>query len=126
MSKAVLEVGQQASRSLTLTAESVKTFAAMTGDYNPLPFDLQFAEQTPFGRRVRERGLPSGPLHALVAMDVPGPGTVCLSQNWKFTAPVFIGDPIAATATSRSLHAARPVTQIGVRVVRQDGQAVLE
>ena len=121
-----LSVGQQASRSLTLTSDSVKTFAGLTGDYNPLHFDEEFTRQTPFGRLVVQGGLTTGLVHALVAMELPGPGSVFLSQNWKFTAPVFIGDTITATAEVLSLHATKPVTQLGIRVVRQDGTLVLE
>ena len=121
-----LEVGQRASRTLTLTEQSVRTFAELSGDYNPLHFDAGFAAGTPFGRLVVQGGLTTGLLHALVAMDLPGPGTVFLSQNWKFTAPVFIGDTITATVEVLSLHASKPVTQLGVRVTRQDGQTVLE
>ena len=121
-----VEVGQRASRTLTLSAESVATYATLTGDYNPLHFDEAFARQTPFGRLVVQGGLTTGLLHALVAMDLPGPGSVFLSQNWKFTAPVFIGDTITATAEVLSVHATKPVTQLGIRVTRQDGQTVLE
>ncbi len=121
-----LEVGQVATRTLTLTAESVQTFAQLSGDYNPLHFDETFASQTPFGRLVVQGGLTTGLLHALVAMDLPGPGSVFLSQNWKFTAPVFIGDTITARAEVLSVHPTKPVTQLGVRVARQDGQVVLE
>jgi acyl dehydratase len=121
-----LMVGQRATRSLTLTAESVKGFASLTGDYNPLHFDAEFAAGTPFKRLVVQGGLTTGLLHALVAMDMPGPGTVFLSQNWKFTAPVFIGDTITASAEVLSIHATKPVTQLGIRVVRDDGQVVLE
>ncbi len=91
-------VGERASRSLTLTPDHVKTFAQLTGDYNPLHFDPAFVARTKFGKLVVQGGLTTGLLHALVAMDLPGPGTVFLSQNWKFTAPVYIGDTITAEA----------------------------
>ena len=119
-------VGQKASRTLTVTTAHVAAFAEMTGDYNPLHFDESFARRTKFGALVAQGGLTTGILHALVAMDMPGPGTVFLSQNWKFTAPVFIGDTITATAEVLSIHATKPVTQLGIRVVREDGQVVLE
>ena len=121
-----LSVGQTAERSLTITTESVKTFAELTGDYNPLHFDEAFAAGTKFGRLVAQGGLTTGILHALVAMDLPGPGTVFLSQSWKFTAPVYIGDTITAMAEILSVHATKPVTQLRIMVTRQDGEVVLE
>lgn len=118
--------GQTASRSLTLTKEHVETFAALTGDYNPLHFDADFAARTRFGGLVVQGGLTTGLLHALVAMDLPGPGSVFLSQQWKFTAPVFIGDTITAEAEVMSVHPTKPVTQLRVKVIRQTGEVVLE
>jgi acyl dehydratase len=121
-----LAVGQRASRSLTLTEKHVKAFAEMTGDYNPLHFDRAFAAKTKFKELVVQGGLTTGLLHALVAMDMPGPGTVFLSQNWKFTAPVYIGDTISAEAEVLSVHANKPVTQLKIRIIRQTGETVLE
>ncbi len=119
-------VGDKASRAVTVTGEHVKAYAAITGDRNPLHFDEGFASKTKFGRLVVQGGLTTGLLHALVATDMPGPGSVFLSQNWQFTAPVFIGDTITATVEVLSVHATKPVTQLAIRVVRQDGEAVLE
>ncbi|MGH7617463.1 MAG: MaoC family dehydratase [Gemmatimonadaceae bacterium] len=119
-------VGQRTERSLSLTAAHVKTFAELTGDYNPLHFDEAFVSKTKFGKLVVQGGLTTGLLHALVAMDMPGPGTVFLSQNWKFTAPVYIGDTITAAAEVLSVHATKPVTQLAIRITRQTGEVVLE
>ncbi len=121
-----LAVGDRAARSLTLTDQHVRTFAELSGDYNPLHFDEAFVRKTKFGRLVVQGGLTTGLLHALVAMDLPGPGTVFLSQNWKFTAPVFIGDTITAEAEVLSVHATKPVTQLRIVVKRQDGEVVLD
>ena len=111
---------------MTLTAHHVQTFAELTGDYNPLHFDKEFASKTKFGKLVVQGGLTTGLLHALVAMDMPGPGTVFLSQNWKFTAPVYIDDTITATAEVLRVHVTKPVTQLAIRVTRQTGEVVLE
>jgi acyl dehydratase len=119
-------VGQRAQRSLTLTAEHVEAFAKITGDRNPLHFDPKFAAGTRFERLIVQGGLTTGLLHALVAMDLPGPGSVFLEQHWRFTAPVFIGDTITATAEVVSVHAIKPVTELKVRVTRQTGELVLE
>jgi acyl dehydratase len=121
-----LTVGQTAARQLTLTAEHVRQYSEISGDHNPLHFDEAFAAATPFGRLVVQGGLTTGLLHALVAMDLPGPGSVFMSQNWKFTAPVFIGDTITAHVEVLKVHATKPVTQMAVRVTRQDGETVLE
>ena len=103
-----LAVGTKATRSLRLTADDVKGYAELTGDHNPLHFDEAFAAKTRFKRLVVQGGLTTGLLHALVAMDLPGPGTVFLSQNWKFTAPVFIGDTITADVEVLSVHPTKP------------------
>jgi acyl dehydratase len=121
-----LHVGQKAFRSITLTREHVKIYAELTGDYNPLHFNQDFTAKTKFKDLVVQGGLTTGLLHALVAMDMPGPGTVFLSQNWKFTAPVFIGDTLRAEAEVLSVHAIKPVTQLRMVVTRQSGEAVLE
>jgi acyl dehydratase len=121
-----IHAGQRATRSLTVTADHVRKFAEISGDYNPLHFDDAFAARTKFGRLVVQGGLTTGLLHALVAMDMPGPGTVFLSQNWKFTAPVFIGDTITAEAEIVSKHGTKPVTNLQVRITNQQGDTVLE
>jgi acyl dehydratase len=118
--------GQTAQRSLTLTEQHVRTFAELTGDYNPLHFDADFASRTRFKGLVVQGGLTTGLLHALVAMDLPGPGSVFLSQQWKFTAPVYIGDTITARAEVISVHASKPVTELRIAVTRQTGETVLE
>jgi acyl dehydratase len=120
------QVGQKAARSLKLTTEHVAKYAEITGDRNPLHFDEGFAARTKFGGLVVQGGLTTGLVHALVAMDLPGPGTVFLSQNWKFTAPVRPGDTITAVAEVVSVHASKPVTELRVRVTRDDGAVVLE
>jgi acyl dehydratase len=121
-----LHVGQTASRHLTLTADHVRKYSEISGDYNPLHYDEAFAAATPFGRLVVQGGLTTGLLHALVATDLPGPGSVFMSQHWKFTAPVFVGDTITASAEVTKVHDTKPVCLLAVRVTRQDGTTVLE
>ena len=121
-----LSVGQKATRRMSISAEDVETYANLSGDRNPLHFDEAFAAGTRFGKLVAQGGLTTGLLHALVAMDMPGPGTVFLSQNWQFTAPVYIGDTITAEAEILSIHENKPVTQLAIVVTRQDGETVLK
>ena len=121
-----ITVGQKATRSITLTKDHVEAYASLSGDYNPLHFDKSFAAKTKFKKLVVQGGLTTGLLHALVAMDMPGPGTVFLNQNWKFTAPVFIGDTITAEAEVMSVHEIKPVTQLNFRITNQQGETVLK
>jgi len=121
-----LSVGQSATRSLTLTSRHVALYAELTGDHNPLHFDASFVKRTgKLNDLIVQGGLTTGLLHALVATDLPGPGTVFLSQHWKFTAPVYIGDTITAEAEVLSVHATKPVCQLRVRVTRQTGETAL-
>ena len=81
MSGRIVEVGARAARSLTVTAEHVTKFAEISGDYNPLHFDEDCVSGTRFERLVAQGGITTGLLHALVAMDLPGPGTVFLTPS---------------------------------------------
>jgi acyl dehydratase len=121
-----ISVGQKARRSKHVTAADVEAYAQLTGDRNPLHFDEVFAAGTRFGRLVAQGGITTGLLHALVATDLPGPGTVFLNQSWQFTAPVYIGDTITAEVNVLDVHDAKPVTHLSVRIWQQDGQTVLE
>lgn len=121
-----LEAGRTATRSMTVTEEHVRRYAELTGDRNPLHFDPGFAARTPFGRLTAQGGIATGLLHALVAEDMPGPGTVFLSQSWKFTAPTYIGDTIVARAEVSSVHPEKPVCALDVKVSRADGEVLLE
>ena len=119
-------VVQKANRTLTLGTKEVRAYAEITGDYNPLHFDGKFAAATTFKDLVVQGGLTTGLWHALVAMDMPGLGTVFLNQNWQFTAPVFIGDTITAHAEVLKVHPIKPVTTLKIHVTRQNGETVLE
>jgi acyl dehydratase len=121
-----LVVGQKATRSMTLTSDHVKRCAELTGDFNPLHFNQDFAAGTKFKRLVVQGGLTTGLLHALVANDLPGPGTVFFSQEWKFPAPVYIGDTITAEVEVLSVHATKPVTRLEITITQQDGEVVLD
>jgi len=120
-----LTVGQTASRSLTVTPEMIERYAEITGDRNPLHFDEAFVSRTRFGRLIAQGGIATGLLHALVAMDMPGAGTVFTKQSWTFPKPVYIGDTIRAEATVMVVHPRRPMADLAFVVTNQDGDEVL-
>jgi hypothetical protein len=73
---------------MLVTDEHIELFAQLSGDRNPLHFDEDFARKTKFGRRVVHGGVTAAILNALVAEDLPGPGSVFMEQHLKYTAPV--------------------------------------
>ena len=120
-----LAVGQQATRTLEVTPETVRLYADVTGDRNPLHFDEAWTARTRFKRLMAQGGIATGLLHALVAMDMPGPGTVFMKQQLTFPLPVYIGDTITATATVISVRASRNIAEVDFVVKNQDGDDVL-
>ncbi len=118
-------VGTTARRSRTFSAEDVELYARISGDRNPLHFDAGFASRTKVRALVVQGGLTTGLFNALVAMDLPGPGSVFLHQEWDYPAPVFIGDTVTAEATVIEARPDKPMTRLRCRAVRSDGTEVL-
>jgi 3-hydroxybutyryl-CoA dehydratase len=92
------QVGEQASFTKTVTEADVTTFAGLIGDFNPLHVDAEYARKSRFGRRIAHGMLAGGLISAVLGNRLPGPGSIYLSQQIEFLAPVFIGDTITATA----------------------------
>jgi acyl dehydratase len=118
-------IGDRATWERTFTNEDVASFARLTGDRNPLHFDAAFAAGTRVGRLVVQGGLTTGLFNALVAMELPGAGSVFLHQEWDYPAPVFIGDTVTAEAEVIAARADKPVTTLRCVARRQDGTEVL-
>jgi acyl dehydratase len=121
-----LSVGQRARRTKTVTARDVELYAEITGDRNPLHFDPEFAARTRFGRLVAQGGITAGMLNTLVAMDLPGPGTVFMNQSLRYLAPTYLGDTLTAEVEVLALKPDKPVCQLKATVTNQDGTVVLE
>ena len=120
------EVGDTASRSRVVEAADIERFTDITGDRNPLHYDEQAAVRSRFGRIIVQGGVTSGLLNALVAEDLPGPGSVFLHVDWSFRAPVGPGDTITATAEVLEARSDKPIYSLATTVTDQDGTIVLE
>jgi acyl dehydratase len=118
-------VGATATWTRTFTGDDVEAFARISGDRNPLHFDAVFAERTRLGRLVVQGGLTAGLFNALVAMELPGPGSVFLHQEWDYPAAVYIGDTVTATAEVLEARADKPITRLRCVARRDDGTEVL-
>jgi len=119
-------VGQRAERTRAVQARDIELFTEISGDRNPLHYDEELAKATQFGGIVVQGGITSAILNAVVAEDLPGPGTVFLHVDWSFKAPVRPGDEITGRAEVLEVRTDKPITKLKTEVVRDDGTVVLE
>jgi len=119
------EVGQKAQRSRVVQAEDIERFTEISGDRNPLHYDEQAAQATPFGGLVVQGGVTSAILNAVVAEDLPGPGTVFMQVSWSFKAPVRPGDTITGEVEVTKVREDKPITELVTRVL-VNGNVVLD
>jgi acyl dehydratase len=120
------QVGQRAERTREVTARDIERFTAISGDRNPLHYDEALAKASPFGGIIVQGGVTSAILNAVVAEDLPGPGTVFLNVNWNFRAPVRPGDRITGAVEILKVRADKPITEVKTTVTRDDGTVALE
>jgi len=119
-------IGQTARRSRAVTARDIELFTDISGDRNPLHYDEAAARGTRFGGIVVQGGVTSAILNAVVAEDLPGPGTVFLQVNWSFKAPVRPGDTITGEVKVTKVREDKPITELETRVFLADGTTVLD
>ena len=124
--KGMPKVGQKAQRSREVTNRDIELFTEISGDRNPLHYDEEVAKATRFGGIVVQGGVTSAILNAVVAEDLPGPGTVFLQVNWSFKAPVRPGDTITGEVEVTKVREDKPITELLTRVLLSDGSVVLE
>jgi acyl dehydratase len=122
---ASVKVGQTASRTRLVTARDIELFTEITGDRNPLHYDAAAAEASRFGAIIVQGGVTSGLLNAVVAEDLPGPGSVFLHVDWSFVAPVKPGDEITAEVEVLEARDDKPITKLRTTITNQSGTVVL-
>lgn len=118
--------GASAEMSRTVTTEDIARFTEISGDHNPLHYDVEAAKATRFGEIVVQGGITSAILNAIVAEKLPGPGTVFLNVNWDFRAPVRPGDTITGRVEVTEIRTDKPITRLRTTVTRDDGVVALE
>lgn len=119
-------VGDKASRTRRVRPEDIARFTELTGDRNPLHYDEAAAAQSRFGGIIVQGGITSGLLNAVVAEDLPGPGSVFLHVDWSFTAPVRPGDEITAEVEVLEAREDKPITKLRTTISNQEGIVVLD
>jgi acyl dehydratase len=120
------EVGQTSQRSREVTNHDIELFTQISGDRNPIHYDKEIARATRFGGIVVQGGVTSAILNAVVAEDLPGPGTVFLQVNWNFKKPVRPGDTITGEIKVTNVREDKPITELETRVFLSDGTLVLD
>ena len=120
------KVGDSAETTRTITDADVRAFAELTGDRNPVHLDEEYAAATRFGRRIAHGMLGASLISAVLANELPGRGTVYLSQTLRFTAPVFLGDTVTARVVVKRVREDKPVVTLETVCTNQRGERVVE
>ncbi len=121
-----LQLGDKAARTTLISDDMIRTFANLTGDSNPVHLDDAYAAGTRFGRRIAHGMIAAGLISATLANDLPGPGTVYLSQTLQFKAPVHPGDTITTTVEVKSVRPDKPIVTLATVCTNQNNVVVLE
>lgn len=121
-----LHIGDSASMSKTITETDVYLFAGITGDLNPAHVNEVASSKTPFGGRIAHGILSAGLISAVLAMKIPGPGTIYLGQELKFTKPVRFGDTVTATCTVAEVVEEKNIVKLETICTNQNGEVVIK
>lgn len=119
-------VGEVSRRTRTVRQRDIELFTELTGDRNPLHYDEEAALSSQFGGIIVQGGVTSGLLNAVVAEDLPGPGTVFLHVDWDFKAPVRPGDEITAEVEVLEAREDKPLTKLRTTITNQENTVVLD
>jgi acyl dehydratase len=119
------EVGASAERTRITAMSDIEAFTAITGDRNPLHYDRALAEASVFGKLIVQGGVTSGLLNAVVAEDLPGPGTVFLGVEWKFVRAVGVDETITARVEVTRVRDDKPICTLATSVVNAAGEDCL-
>src|SRR6516165_7046152 len=118
-------LGSSAERSRTTTMRDVEMFTEMTGDKNPIHYDVELATNSPFGGLIVQGGGSTGLLNAVVAEELPGPGTVFLETNWRFVKAVRVGETITASVKVEHVRDDKPICKLETLVRNASGETCI-
>ena len=121
-----LKIGDKASMSKTVTEYDVYTFAGVTGDYNPVHIDAEYAKTTMFKERIAHGMLSAGFISAVIGTALPGANSIYMGQELSFKAPVKIGDTVTATVEVIEKIEEKHRVILRTTVTNQDGVVVVD
>jgi len=121
-----IKVGDTASFSKTVTESDIANFAEVSGDFNPIHVDAEFASQSMFKERIAHGMLSASYISALLGNTLPGPNTLYLGQTLNFKNPVKIGDTVTATVTVAEKRDDKRILKLDTTVTNQRGDVVID
>lgn len=121
-----IHVGDSATFTKTITTYDVETFAGITGDFNPIHINAEYAKNTIFKERIAHGMLTAGFISAVLGTELPGPNSIYLGQDLKFTAPVKIGDTVTAKVTVTEKRDDKKIIKLHTTVTNQRGETVID
>lgn len=121
-----LKIGDKASFSKTISEFDIYQFAGITGDFNPLHVDAEYAKKSIFSERIAHGILTAGFISSVLAMKLPGPDTIYLSQNLLFKVPVRIGDTVIAEVEIIEKRDDKKIIRLRTQVKNQHDQIVID
>ena len=121
-----IKVDESASITRTITDADIVTFANLTGDVNPVHLDAEYAAKSMFGERIAHGMLVAGLISAVLGTKLPGPNSIYLAQELKFTAPVKIGDTLTVTATVTEKRDDKRIIKLRTTATNQRGEIVVD
>jgi 3-hydroxybutyryl-CoA dehydratase len=120
-----LTPGSRACFSKTITEADVTSMAGITGDFDPLHMDAEYARRTRYGRRTAHPLLAAGLIMAVLHSRLPGPGAICLSQQLEYLEPIFIGDTLTAEVEVITFEPEKHLVIVKTTCRNQDARQVL-
>jgi 3-hydroxybutyryl-CoA dehydratase len=121
-----IKIGDDASLSRTVTEAHIVNYAGVTGDFNPVHLDAEYAAKSMFGERIAHGMLMAGLISAVLGTQLPGPNSIYLSQDLKFKAPVKIGDTVTVVVTVTEKREDKPIMKLQTTVTNQRGEVVVD
>ena len=121
-----LKIGDTFSTAREVTDDLVRKFAEVSGDYNPIHLDEEFAKTTRFGRRIAHGMLSGAFISAVLGYEFKERKIVYLSQTMKFTAPVYLGDTVTATATVTNIREDKGIVTLETTCTNQNGETLVK
>ncbi|HEX5128052.1 MAG TPA: MaoC/PaaZ C-terminal domain-containing protein [Rhodocyclaceae bacterium] len=120
-----IQIGESASLTRTIREQDIQLFAALSGDINPAHLDAEYARSTPFGDVIAHGMLGGALISTVLGTQLPGPGTIYVDQQIRFSRPVKIGDTLTVTLTCKEKSDEKKRVILDCVVTNQDGKAVI-